>query len=86
MGGTLLPPTDGESVPGAVIVHGSGPTDRDGTHGPNKPYKQLAWGLASRGVPVLRCDKRTFACAADPTAVTIDAVVTDDALAVARRV
>lgn len=54
LGETVLSPTDGESVPGAIIIHGSGPTDRDGTHGPNKPYKQLAWGLASRGVPTLR--------------------------------
>jgi dienelactone hydrolase len=42
-----------------VLVHGSGPGDRDETIGPNKPFKDLAWGLASRGAAVLRYDKRT---------------------------
>lgn len=49
-------------APGAravVLVHGSGPHDRDETIGPNKPFKDLAWGLASRGVAVLRYEKRT---------------------------
>jgi hypothetical protein len=42
-----------------VLVHGSGPGDRDQTIGPNKPFRDLALGLASRGVAVLRYDKRT---------------------------
>jgi len=33
----------------------------DETSGPNKPLKDLAWGLASRGVAVLRFDKVTCA-------------------------
>ncbi len=45
--------------PGVVLVHGSGPNDRDETIGPNKPFKDLALGLASRGVCVLRYEKRT---------------------------
>jgi dienelactone hydrolase len=43
-----------------VLVHGSGPNDRDETLGPNKLFKDLALGLASRGVAVLRYDKRTL--------------------------
>jgi dienelactone hydrolase len=43
-----------------VLVHGSGPNDRDETVGANKPFKDLATGLASRGVAVLRYDKRTM--------------------------
>ncbi len=46
--------------PAVVLVHGSGPNDRDETIGPNKPFKDLAWGLASAGVAVLRYDKRTM--------------------------
>jgi fermentation-respiration switch protein FrsA (DUF1100 family) len=42
-----------------VLVHGSGPNDRDETIGPNKPFKDLAGGLASKGIAVLRYDKRT---------------------------
>jgi fermentation-respiration switch protein FrsA (DUF1100 family) len=47
------------SVPAVVLVHGSGPNDRDGTGGVNKPFKDVATGLASRGIAVLRYDKRT---------------------------
>jgi dienelactone hydrolase len=43
-----------------VLVHGSGANDRDETIGPNKPFKDLAWGLASRGIAVLRYEKRTL--------------------------
>jgi dienelactone hydrolase len=47
--------------PGVVLLGGGGPFDRDETSGVNKPLKDLAWGLASRGVAVLRFDKVTFA-------------------------
>ena len=57
--GTLTIPKDGRACPAVVLVHGSGPNDRDETIGPNKPFKDLAWGLASRGIVVLRYDKRT---------------------------
>ena len=46
-------------VPCVVLVHGSGPHDRDETVGPNKPFRDLAWGLARQGVAVIRYDKRT---------------------------
>jgi hypothetical protein len=42
-----------------LIVHGSGAGDRDLTIGPDKPYRDIAWGLAQQGVAVLRFDKRT---------------------------
>jgi dienelactone hydrolase len=80
LGGTLSVPAGEGSVPGVVIVHGSGAVDRDGTFGPNRPYKELAWGLASRGIAVLRYDKRTFACDVALSDLTIDDVVTNDAL------
>jgi fermentation-respiration switch protein FrsA (DUF1100 family) len=59
--GTLTLPRDtGKGRPPAVVlVHGSGPQDRDETIGPNKPLRDLAWGLASAGVAVLRYEKRT---------------------------
>jgi dienelactone hydrolase len=44
-----------------VLLAGSGPLDRDETIGRNKPFKDLAWGLATRGVAVLRFDKVTWA-------------------------
>ena len=60
--GTLtLPRAAPARRPGVVLLSGGGPFDRDETSGPNKPLKDLAWGLASRGVAVLRFDKVTFA-------------------------
>jgi len=58
--GTLSVPAARRPVAGLVLVHGSGPLDRDETIGPNRPFRDLAMGLASRGVAVLRYDKRTL--------------------------
>ncbi len=57
--GTLTMPNGDGPFPAVVLVHGSGPQDRDETIGANKPFRDLAWGLASRGVAVLRYEKRT---------------------------
>jgi len=58
--GTLSLPRSNTNAPLAIIVHGSGPMDRDGTIGPNKIYKDIAWGLASKGIATFRYDKRTY--------------------------
>lgn len=65
--GTLTLPRvkDGRKMPCVVLVHGSGPNDRDETVGPNKPFRDLAWGLARRGIAVIRYDKRTKVYGAD---------------------
>ena len=57
--GTLTLPKGQGPFPAVVLGHGSGPNDRDETVGANKPFKDIAQGLASRGVAVLRYDKRT---------------------------
>lgn len=57
-GTVSLPHGPGPRV-GVVLLGGGGPFDRDATSGANKPLKDLAWGLASRGVAVLRFDKVT---------------------------
>ena len=57
--GTLTLSKRTRKPPVVVLVHGSGPHDRDETIGPNKPSKDLAWGLASRGIAVMRYEKRT---------------------------
>ena len=59
--GTLTLPHGNGPQPGVVLLSGGGPFDRDETSGVNKPLKDLAWGLASRGVAVARFDKVTFA-------------------------
>lgn len=58
--GTLTLPKGKGPFPVVVLVHGSGSLDQDEAIGPNKPFKDLAWGLASRGIAVLRYNKRNF--------------------------
>jgi dienelactone hydrolase len=82
--GTLTVPVGDGPFPAVVLVHGSGPHDRDETLGPSRPFRDLAWGLASQGIAVLRYEKRTkehgakFAKAKD---ATVKEEVIDDALA-----
>lgn len=47
-------------APGVVLVAGSGPSDRDESVGNVRPFRDLARGLAERGVASLRFDKRTY--------------------------
>ena len=57
---TLTLPKGAGPFPALVLVHGSGPNDRDETQLANKPFQDLAWGLAAQGIAVLRYDKRTL--------------------------
>lgn len=57
--GTISMPIGNGPFPTVILVHGSGPNDRDETIGPNKPFKDIAWGLASNQIAVLRYEKRT---------------------------
>ncbi|RSM99561.1 hypothetical protein DMB42_42460 [Nonomuraea sp. WAC 01424] len=66
--GTLSLPRGRGPWPAVVLLSGGGPFDRDATSGPNKPLKDLAWGLAGRGVAVLRFDKVTHTHAAEVAA------------------
>lgn len=75
------PPSAG--WPTVVLVHGSGPHDRDETIGPNRPFLDIARGLAAQGIAVLRYEKRSRARPQDlaERAYTIDDETTDDAVA-----
>lgn len=82
--GTVSMPAGAGPFPAVVLLAGSGPQDRDETIGPNKPLRDLAWGLASAGIAVLRYDKRTRVYPAQMAAVadiTVKQEVTDDAAA-----
>lgn len=59
--GTLTLPKEKGPFACVVLVHGSGSHDRDETIGPNKTFRDLAWGLGSKGVAVLRYVKRNKA-------------------------
>jgi fermentation-respiration switch protein FrsA (DUF1100 family) len=65
LAGTLLVPAGNGPFPVALIIAGSGPTDRNGNSpmipGHNNSLRQLARGLAAAGVASLRYDKRGVA-------------------------
>ena len=77
--GTLTMPKGAGPFPGIVLVHGSGPNDRDESHGPNRAFRDIAQGLASKGVAVLRYDKRTlvYPQSFGPEATILDETVDD---------
>ncbi|MDQ2679621.1 MAG: alpha/beta fold hydrolase [Candidatus Eremiobacteraeota bacterium] len=62
LAGTLLLPSGPGPFPVALIIAGSGPTDRDGNSMVLKTdtYKKLAQGLAEQGIATLRYDKRSI--------------------------
>ena len=79
---TLAMPKGDGSFPAVVLVHGSGPHDRDETIGPNKPFLDIARGLAAQGIAVLRYEKRTKARPQDFTSgmFGVDEETTNDAV------
>jgi dienelactone hydrolase len=87
--GTVTLPANGGPFPAVVLVHGSGPNDRDETVGANKPFRDLAWGLAGQGIAVLRYEKRTRQyreqLMANTVGFTVDDETVDDAVAAVER-
>ena len=82
--GTLTVPNGAGPWPAVVLVQGSGPSDRDETIGPNKIFRDLAHGLGSKGIAVLRYEKRTrqFGPKIAPlTTFTVKEETIDDAVA-----
>jgi hypothetical protein len=86
LSGTLLRASEGGEGHVALIIPGSGPTDRDGNNPLGvtaSPYRLLAEALLARGIATVRIDKRgMFAskpAVADPNAVTIPDYVADTA-------
>ncbi|MHA4896812.1 DUF3887 domain-containing protein [Pedobacter sp. PWIIR3] len=80
--GILTVPKKVVNFPLVVLVHGSGPSDMDGSVGPNRPLRDLASGLASKGIATIRYVKRTIIYQNEFVgAFTVKEEVLDDALA-----
>jgi len=59
--GTLqLPDSNNNKHILALFIHGSGPHDRDESYHDNRPFKDIAIGLAEHGIASYRFDKRTL--------------------------
>ena len=85
--GTLTLPEGEGPFPALVLVHGSGPNDRDETLGALKPFRDLAEGLAEKGIAVYRYDKRTYVYGqelANDSQLTLIEETVDDAVAAVR--
>jgi dienelactone hydrolase len=81
--GTFTYPTGKTGVPAVVLVPDSGPSDRDATVIATKVFRDLAEGLSSRGIAVLRYEKRArqYAAKMAATSYTIDEDTVHDATA-----
>lgn len=54
----VIPQGEGP-FPVIILIHGSGPNDMDGSIGPNKPFRDIAWGISKYKIASLRYDKGT---------------------------
>jgi hypothetical protein len=80
---TLTLPKGGGPFPAVVLVAGAGGNDQDESIGPNKPFRDLALGLARAEVASLRYDKSITAYPSQAglsRRLTVDDEVTSDAL------
>jgi len=76
-----------EKFPAVVFVHGSGSSNMDEKVGKMTPFKDLAEGLAERGIASIRYDKRSFAhgrkMLRSKEMITVKGETIDDAIAAA---
>ena len=83
--GSLLLPKSDRPLPVALLIAGSGPTDRNGNNpmGHNDSLKRLAQSLAKQGIASLRYDKRgvgkSLALAPDERDLSVETYVADAA-------
>lgn len=81
------PDSERERTPIVILVHGSGPNNKDESIGPNKVFKELAEELAAYGIASLRYDKRTLiyghGAFSNPEKVTLAEETIDDAVSAA---
>ena len=81
MAGIFTSPKNSTNFPVVIMIHGSGPSDMDETVGPNKPFKDLAAGLAAKGIGSIRYVKRSMVFPRTfNKAFTVKEEVTEDAL------
>ncbi|MBW2699739.1 MAG: alpha/beta fold hydrolase [Deltaproteobacteria bacterium] len=76
--GTLTVPTGNGPHPGALLISGSGPQDRDNTMFGHKSFLLIADHLSRKGIAVLRVDDRGVGgSTGDPSQETLELIATD---------
>ena len=84
--GTFTAPETGDHFPVVILVQGSGPSNRDESIYENKPFRDIAWALASEGIASYRFDKRSYLYGeqmSKDVTVTIQDEITADVIAAA---
>lgn len=87
LNGKIVRTKGAKSGVAAVLVQGSGPSDMDETISVNKPFRDIAWGLAENGVDSVRYDKRTYTHGgkmASMDDLTVEQETIEDAIAAAK--
>jgi pimeloyl-ACP methyl ester carboxylesterase len=82
LAGAIDHPHTPSTFPAVVMITGSGPNDMDESLGTIKAFKDIAQGLASRGVLTLRMEKRTHK--GIPVKTVVDEYIEDANAAVER--
>ena len=79
--GALTYPESSSPLPAVVLLHGSGPLDRNESMGQTRMFWDLAQMLAAQGIAVLRYDKRTYVYGASYTKEDLKTItVTEEAI------
>ncbi len=78
--GILTLPKNAENPPVVLIVHGSGPTDKNGTVFSNTPLQDIAHQLAEQGIASLRYDKRYYSYPEQAAILGADLTLEDEVL------
>lgn len=60
LAGILTMPDNVDKPPVVILVHGSGASDMDETISGNTPFRDIAYGLAERGIASIRYHKRFY--------------------------
>lgn len=85
MNGILTVPKNVENPPVVLLIQGSGSSNMNEEIGANKPFMDIAHGLAANGIASLRYDKRYYAfislLQSDLPTLTVYDEVIDDAMA-----
>ncbi|OQA87112.1 MAG: Alpha/beta hydrolase family protein [Lentisphaerae bacterium ADurb.Bin242] len=79
----LIPKNAKQPYPCVILVHGSGPQDRNAAVGPNRIFEEIAHALGKEGIASLRYDKRTKIYSRKvrkQTVFTLDDETVDDAV------
>ena len=76
--GKLLKPYGTENPPVAILIQGTGQTNKNSAFGAIAPFKDIAHGLAAEGIATIRFNKRFYQHPPIPADMTLHTEVLED--------